>query len=360
MPVPPHPPTTSLCLGADEHYFPGLLVATLSTLHGLDPKGHYHFLFLDGGIRDASYQVLLDSMAAVADQRGLRIQSQRVPIELSAFDELPKIWGRSAMTYARILLPDLTPAEHILWVDADMLLFHDLSRFVPQDPERCLLAGVQDEYLLWLERDTPLPPEAVPAQAPYLNCGLLWMNLKRMREQDYKSRVLDFMETHRERLAFWDQTALNNTAIGEVEVLPSTWNRFCLDGNDKELAGRIGEDNLHLVSRDKPWLGIVDPNHGPQPTRDFVFWTLYEHFTGEDVAPRMRWSRDRITTKLLRRARWKRLAYRFGRNPYREAKWKEWEQFYTRVQSGAIEQEVRTAIQSWLQAQLAPKPLTTP
>ena len=347
------PALTTLCLGADEHYFPGLLVATLSTLHGLDPAGSYRFLFLDGGLREASYAALLESMRRVADQRGLSLEAERVAIELSAFDELPKIWGRSAMTYARILLPDLTDVDHILWVDADMILFRDLSRFVPKDPTVCLLGGVQDSYVQWIERDTPLEPEARFAQEPYLNCGLLWMNLAMMREQDYKSRVLAFMAEHRERLAFWDQTALNNTAIGQVEVLPDTWNTFCLDGNDQDLLGRLTDDNLHLVSRDKPWLGIIDPDHGPQPTRDFTFWTLFAHFSGQDVTERLAWSRERITPKLRRRARWKRLTYRLGRNPYREAKWRELSRFYERVAQGEVENEVRTRLQAWMHAQVA-------
>lgn len=330
-------------LGSDQGYFPGLLIALLSTAQALDPSGNYHFIVLDGGIEDSSYAALEQHLAAIAKSRGLQASLQRQRLDLSQFDGLPKIWGRSAMTYARILAPEITRADSLVWIDADMIIFRDLAQFGPKDGSS-MIAGVTDPVVLHLDGDCPIPASERPsADTSYINCGLLWMNLAEMRRTQFKEQTLAFMATHRDSLTYWDQTALNAMTIGRREVLPDEYNQFCLDKTNQEIVARVGLANLHMVSPDKPWL----PQDAMQHTcRDLTFWFLWRMLTGEDTSAQVDKVCSRINAAEFKLSRRKVRINRLLRRRRGLAKWsKRFEDI--RYMLNDLEPDTRAALDRW-------------
>ena len=337
-------PDLTLLLGSDEAYFPGLLMALLSTLQSIDANKSYHVILLDGGIEPKSYRFLEEKVEALRARRALRMTVERLPLDLGEFDGLPKIWGRSAMTYARILAPDFTDADALIWIDADMLIFRDFDRFQPTDPDRTMIAGVTDPVIKHLDGDCPIPKAERPVEEQaYVNCGLLWMNLKRMRETDFKRRTLDFMVANKEQLTYWDQTALNAMTIGEKEVLPDEYNFFCLDLPNQTVASRVGQSNFHMVSPDKPWLPEETTGH---MCRDYTFWALWNLLTGESTDEQVEKIRARAKKEDLELSRKKARMYKMLLRRGRVRKWSTRYQDLKYLRQD-LETQVRDALAAW-------------
>lgn len=341
-------PEMTFCFGADEHYFPGLVIAVLSTIQSLAPTKQYHFIFLDGGIEDASFAKLELHVLRLVKQRSHSLTFERIQLELGTFADLPKIWGRSAMTYARLLLPDLIVADSVVWVDSDMLVFQDLSEFGARDASSTLIAGVTDPIVKNMDGDCPLPPEDRKCtDTTYVNCGLLWMNLKLMRETSFKANIFTFMAKHKDKLQYWDQTALNASTMGRKETLPERYNLFCLLISNEDLATKVVHNNLHMVSSNKPWL---PERSRDQITRDLTFWKTWELLTGEDSTSRIREVVSQVTLKEYMKSVWKRYFYAVFGTLYRKDKWKRIHAEYHSVRRGQIQRNLDSALSAWARA----------
>ena len=335
----------TFCLGSDEHYFPGLLMAALTTIKSLAADRPYHFVFLDGGIEDSSFERLEEGVQRVAKERSHSLTFERVRLDMNTFADLPRMWHESVMTYARILLPELTEADSAVWVDSDMLIYRDLSTFEPKNKTTTIIAGVTDPEVKTLDGDCPLTPEQRESDdTTYVNCGLLWMNLKLMRETGFRAHIFEFMAKHKEKLRFWDQTAINATTIGRKETLPEHFNVFCLKITNQDLASAVGRSNLHMVSADKPWLPEKSRS---QITRDLAFWKTWDLLTGETSTHRFSEIASRVSTWDYLVSMWKSRLYRVLRDERRKEKWGERHEDNRYLHTRLVQDCLDTALATW-------------
>jgi lipopolysaccharide biosynthesis glycosyltransferase len=102
----------------------------------------------------------------------------------------------------------------------------------------------------------------LPSAAPYLNSGVLVMDLDRWRRRDVTARITDVMTRYGDRLALADQDALNAAVVGDWTELDRTWN-FVTHVADSFLQQPELEPTdpsiVHFAGRAKPWVW------GPQP-----------------------------------------------------------------------------------------------
>lgn len=307
-------------LGADERYFPGLVVAVLSTLHSLNRDRIPRFHVIDGGIGAESRQVLLKAFSELASRNNQKADLVFTHVDLEQFDRFPKIWGYSAMTYARILAPSLVDADRIIWVDSDMIVFKDLSAIQGElDGSNCLIAGSRDPAQT-MESDCPAGVDISGfTDDPYLNCGLLWMNLKRMRDEKFSETLIRKMDDWKESLQFWDQTALNCAALGQKYPLARSYNEFTNKTTSAGLVALVGEANLHMVMGEKPWLGEARYRQG---VRDTIFYRTYSLLTGRDSERELNAIEKRFYWRLFSIGFLKTCIYRITGNREKFEKWK--------------------------------------
>jgi lipopolysaccharide biosynthesis glycosyltransferase len=237
-----------VALAADEGYFPGLACAILSIALAADRARGIEFHVMDGGIADASWDSLTGKLAALDPA----IRLHRVSIALAAFDGLPAAACGGPMTYARLLMETMIPAEQVIYVDSDFLCFRNLRDLwdVPMGDD--LIAACQDRGVQRLGDDPVLEWSPEDAQRPYFNAGFLKANLQAWRREGVQAQTLALLRDHGARCLWWDQTALNAICKGRVQWLDPSFNQYYV----KEVApadlaeGRV---NIHYAARTKPW-----------------------------------------------------------------------------------------------------------
>ena len=130
-------------------------------------------------------------------------------------------------TMFRCSLPELLPnLNRIIYLDADLFVNRDIKELWDVDICEYCLAGVADEgvdihnYPKILNKYSGIKKES------YFNAGVLYMNLKKLREfGNLKKLVVDFLVENPEA-GLPDQDALNVIFHNKVLYLDGSWNQF--------------------------------------------------------------------------------------------------------------------------------------
>lgn len=175
----------------------------------------------------------------------------------------------SALTFARLLIPDLLPAsvDKALYLDADIVVNEDVGELWDRD-----LGGRS----IWAARDaigfvsrpggiSNFRELGIPENAHYFNAGVLLINVAKWRMEDTGHRLLDYLEVHRDIVQWVDQEALNAVLWNDWGELEYRWN--------SQIAWRryrqgIAVPNwtpdysrrsiVHFATSEKPWLPGCD------------------------------------------------------------------------------------------------------
>lgn len=130
-------------------------------------------------------------------------------------------------TMFRCSLPELLPnLNRIIYLDADLFVNRDIKELWDVDICEYCLAGVADEgvdihnYPKILNKYPGIKKES------YFNAGVLYMNLKKLREfGNLKKLVVDFL-VENPVVGLPDQDALNVIFHNKVLYLDGSWNQF--------------------------------------------------------------------------------------------------------------------------------------
>ena len=239
-----------IALASNERYFHGLYCAVASALGQVSGERILDLWVLDGGISQASRNML----ARLVARFGKPVHLELVPIDESVFRGATLGPGESHMTYCRILLPQLLDVSRLIYLDCDVLVFRDVSELFDLELSRGKVIGaVPDSETLTLGDDSLTADAAMklPSGDAYFNAGVMLMNLDELRKQNFTERSLEFLQTWSGRYRFWDQSALNFLLHGRIEELPEYWNRasWQFDEQDDNNLGCL----LHYT-RSVPWL----------------------------------------------------------------------------------------------------------
>jgi lipopolysaccharide biosynthesis glycosyltransferase len=163
-------------------------------------------------------------------------------------------------TYLRIFAADVLPSDmsKVLYLDCDLVVLGDLWPLWSMDIDSAILAGVPDPF-----GDFRRAALGISGGEPYVNAGVLLMNLARWRAEGVTQRLVHFIESKRSELIFHDQDALNAVLRGRILALEPRWNiqaqmfrprrhRFADPGGAIRQACR-NPAILHYTSAEKPW-----------------------------------------------------------------------------------------------------------
>ncbi|EHL97302.1 glycosyltransferase, family 8 [Acetobacteraceae bacterium AT-5844] len=144
--------------------------------------------------------------------------------------------------YYRFFLPDIVPADRVIYLDTDMIVRRSLRELYEMDLGGAPLAATKDYALTSHMRDHGMPVvfrgAFIPvddycrdvlgldlSQKDYFNTGILVMDLKLMREQQTMERCLAFCREN-PGLVMSDQDAANHVVQGNFRQLDVRWNSF--------------------------------------------------------------------------------------------------------------------------------------
>ena len=249
-------PKLHIVSNSDERFFPGLSVAVASAVAAASGKFDYHFMILDGGLNDNSLNELDLTIKSIANHKGIGATVESLPVDQRLLMALPERRG-SRMPYAKLILPEiLSHLDSVIYLDADILCFAGLEGVhAPDGDSKWLLAGSLD-FFDRIEKDCPWVDQLSPSERrmPYINSGMMWMNLKGLRELDFASSAISARASIGEA-RHADQAVFNFLGRGRSFVLPKKFNHMTAVGSSRPLCKGVLDMNIHHIGAPKPWLG---------------------------------------------------------------------------------------------------------
>lgn len=185
-------------------------------------------------------------------------------------------------TYFRLFLPQiLGNYEKVLYLDADMVVCHDVTELYNLDLKNMLLGAVRDPIIsgsnkspLYNKHDD-MEKLGIKNIYDYFQAGVLLINLKKMAEDGLCGRMIEYAATHDCDLV--DQDVLNLFCQGRVKFIDNKWNvdvntiamkvvSYAPAGMWKEYkANRDDAYIYHFAGADKPW-------SNPALDKADIFW----------------------------------------------------------------------------------------
>lgn len=162
-------------------------------------------------------------------------------------------------SYLRILAAEVLGDDigKILYLDCDLVVLSDLKDLWETDIDANSLAAAPDLYGGFRREAL-----GMPANSPYVNAGVLLLNLARWRRERISERLIRFIEAHGE-LTFHDQDAINAVLHDSMLLLNRRWNvqaqmyrvkrRAVGDAYEAIRAACRDPAILHYAGPEKPW-----------------------------------------------------------------------------------------------------------
>jgi lipopolysaccharide biosynthesis glycosyltransferase len=164
-----------------------------------------------------------ESLLRLSNEK-LHISLKSVPTE--TFSDIKLASGFPLATAYNILGPKflLEPSRRYLYVDADTVVRKDLAELWNINMVHSV-AAVLDAHIGWASSPSmwrPWKEENIPAQAPYLNTGVMLIDVDRWNNENLTQRTVDLLTKY--VLPCVDQDALNLILGGNFDLLEPTFN----------------------------------------------------------------------------------------------------------------------------------------
>ncbi len=192
-------------------------------------------------------------------------------IDPSKFAEWKTEYHFSAANYYRVSIPSLIKNSRALYLDSDLVVTCNVQELLDLDMDGSWMAGVPDFAGAAMTR---MPR---PEGEPYINSGVLLLDLDRLRDSHFEDRFKQIYEEHEQQITWADQCVINEFALGKKLVLDERWNVQSTNHQALSLRSKIGHFDgcgiIHGSGRRKPWMRWADPWLSG-------LWSSYARLTG--------------------------------------------------------------------------------
>lgn len=201
---------------ADDNYARHAGVSMLSLLDNNRDCKEINLYMIDNAITPENKARL----ASICESYGRRLE----------FIPLGRLAGRlqgvaagslSVSSYARLFLADVIrpDVDKILYFDCDSVIAGALDDLWSLDTSDCHMAGVSDT----VSGETRLRV-GMAENSPYINAGMVVMNLRKWREDNIGQRFVEFIDRYGGRVFHHDQGVLNGVLHGKCLTLHPKYN----------------------------------------------------------------------------------------------------------------------------------------
>lgn len=233
----------------------GPLCVCLKSIMESNPGTHFDIYIAYSSLTKDDFERLGSSV-----DRG---RSVIIPIVIddSLFEGSEYLKRTSKETYYRLLAMDYIPGgvDRILYLDPDIVVINPLDSFYNIEFGGKLFAGAPHfKHVMNKFNSRRL---RLPRTMPYINAGVLMINLRSLRECCSSEKIISFINTTDIRLVLADQDVLN--AMFYDKILPVSALKYNLDEKTYlKNAPRIDRDwvdkntvIIHYNGAKKPWKG---------------------------------------------------------------------------------------------------------
>jgi hypothetical protein len=209
-----------------------------------------------------------------------QLDMRLVQMDMAALEARANIGARIGLaTYLRLFMPDLWAGEYdrLLYMDGDVFYQRgDIAALLGADLHGAPVGAVLDTKQ-WHKPRRPAADIAALGlpHAPYLNGGVLLMDVARFRALGLGGQIVELILQRGHDLIWHDQTALNAVLRGGWAQLPVQWN-FQYSHKTMLLSAHFDVCLYHFIGRRKPFYAAYGgfPRRFTAPYRAF----LAQHF----------------------------------------------------------------------------------
>lgn len=242
--------TIPVFFAADDNYVPFLSVAISSLIEKASKDYNYDIIILNSGLNTESMQRI---KAYESDAVKIKFEDVRPKIKNIVKDlELRLRDYYSISIFYRLFIPSLfREYSKAIYLDADVVLVDDISKFYNEDITGLLVGGVPDEVVNNREEFREYSRVVLDLEAGnYFNSGVLLMNLDEFRKEKIEEKFLHILEKYNFDAIAPDQDYLNFLCKGKVKYVDRGWDRM------PNIDESFDDSHLHLIHFNmfqKPW-----------------------------------------------------------------------------------------------------------
>lgn len=234
----------------DDGYAPFLAVALHSATCNADPARQYRAIVLHQGLSEENERRL-----KALEREHFRIDLTPMKANFEALDDRMSNRLRcdyfTLTIYFRLFIPAMFPQyDKGIYIDSDVVVMEDIGKLFDIDIGDNLIGACNDLSIADMPPLVAYTEQAVGVKKEeYINSGVLLMNLKALRENDFEGRFLDLLNTYHFDSVAPDQDYLNAICNGRIQYLDETWDAM---PNDKRPALEH-PCLIHYNLFSKPW-----------------------------------------------------------------------------------------------------------
>ena len=235
-------PSINVAFCADAGYIPQLGAALVS-------------LFRSNWMQELQVYVVTTDLTAEnrAKLEQLALTYGRVlnffDLNVTALDGLVE-YVQPKSTYYRLLLPALLQhLDRVIYLDCDLVVESPLAELWAEPMHEHLVLGVAEREALQagMQAHVETPGD------PYINAGVLVMNLAAWRREAIAARCLAWLHANPARATMMDQDAINRICTRRKGYVPLKWNLNPIHGPATVTLPQFPERILHFAGPIKPW-----------------------------------------------------------------------------------------------------------
>ena len=229
----------NVCIACDDNYAKYAAVVMASILKNAKEEDNLHFFILDSGVNQ-------DTKTKTYKLKSIKnCEINFIDIDEELFNDYKNVKTHgyiSLPAFYRLKLASLLPhIDKIIYFDCDMVINSSLDELFNIDLGGHPIGGVSD-----------IKKRMVKKNPTYVNSGMLVMDLKKFREDNIEQKLLDWTREHFDEIKVGDQQIINETLIGDIQLLPATWN--VQSSNFTNRSSYVKRPNIiHYVGNQKPW-----------------------------------------------------------------------------------------------------------
>lgn len=193
----------NIVFSTDDNYAPLTGVAIFSILESEKYyKDEIKIFILDGGVSHDN-KLFINKLTEHKSCSIVFIDTRTLENEIDSLIKLPV---RSLATWYRIFLPRVLPdnVKKVIYLDCDSYINDTLQELWEIDMESYDVAGVLD--IISEENKAAI---GLKASDPYINAGMLVINVDRWRKEGVQEKLIDFINKKKGKVAYHDQGTIN-------------------------------------------------------------------------------------------------------------------------------------------------------
>lgn len=238
---------TDVLICFDNHYAPAASVMLTSLFLNNEGVNFNVFAFVNGVAEQR-----LETISKLCEKFSRSVSFVEIDEKECEIFEISHHFSQAA--YFRLFAPSKINANKILYLDVDLIVQTDISLLLEMDIQDSIVAGALDRK----PSEESKERIGLNVDEPYINTGVLLMNLEQWRKQMIMQRLVAYYGKHKNQLMWADQDLLNKILAGKKFVLDQQWNmlygdlitgKYKLAGFEKDSFKGI----FHYNTETKPW-----------------------------------------------------------------------------------------------------------